>query len=180
MAMPDSFTLLNAGVLLLMAVAAVGVVRTRNLLAAVMLMSVYSLLMAVAYLVLGAPDVAITEAAIGAGIGTVLFLAALLLTGEEEKPAKHRLAALFTVCVTGALILYATLDLPSFGDPNAVTNAHVTAYYLHHALPETGVPNVVTAVLASYRGYDTLGETFVIFTAGISVMLLLGRKKKKT
>ena len=56
---------------------------------------------------------------------------------------------------------------------------HVVPRYLNDVIAETGVPNVVTAILASYRGYDTLGETTVIFTAGIGVLLLLkGRRRK--
>jgi multicomponent Na+:H+ antiporter subunit B len=54
-----------------------------------------------------------------------------------------------------------------------VIHQHVAPKYLADSIKETMVPNVVTAVLADYRGYDTLGETTVIFTAGIGVMLLL-------
>ena len=52
-------------------------------------------------------------------------------------------------------------------------------YYIAHAEAETGVPNVVTAVLASYRGFDTLGEVTVIFTAGIGVLALLGFARRR-
>ena len=76
--------------------------------------------------------------------------------------------------VTGAVLIYGSLDMARFGDPNATTNQHVAPYYLENTKKDTGVPNVVTAVLASYRGYDTLGEVTVIFTAGIGVILLLG------
>lgn len=72
--------------------------------------------------------------------------------------------------------MYGAMDLPSFGDPNAPANKHVVPRYLEGSLEESGVPNVVTAVLANYRGYDTLGETTVIFTAGISVILLVRRR----
>ena len=61
-----------------------------------------------------------------------------------------------------------------YGDPNSPANRHVATYYLENTKKDTGIPNVVTAVLASYRGYDTLGEVTVIFTAGIGVILLLG------
>ncbi len=67
--------------------------------------------------------------------------------------------------------------MPAFGDPNAPANQHVVPKYITEGEEETGVPNIVTAVLASYRGYDTLGETTVIFTAGVAVLLLLTRRK---
>ena len=77
------------------------------------------------------------------------------------------------VLVTGAVLVYGTLDMPAFGDPNAPANLHVAPRYLLQSGQEVGLPNVVTSVLASYRGYDTLGEVTVIFTAGIAVMMLL-------
>jgi multicomponent Na+:H+ antiporter subunit B len=75
--------------------------------------------------------------------------------------------------------VYGTLGLPAFSDPMAPINTHVVPRYLHDALKETGVPNVVTAVLASYRGYDTLGETTVVFTAGAGVIALLRRIRRR-
>jgi multicomponent Na+:H+ antiporter subunit B len=80
------------------------------------------------------------------------------------------------VVVTGLALIYGTIDMPNFGDPNAPANLHVAPRYIQKTVEETGVPNMVTAVLASYRGYDTLGETTVIFTAGICVIFLLRRK----
>lgn len=173
----DSFVLLDIGLLAFMLAVAVAVVRVNNLLMATVLLAIFSLLMATIYLVLGAPDVAITEAAIGAGISTLLLLAALLLTGEDANPVKHKLLPLLVVVGIAALLIYAVSGLPALGDAGTVANHHVAAYYLENSMRETGVPNVVTSVLASYRGYDTLGETFVIFTAGIAVLLLLGKQK---
>ena len=79
--------------------------------------------------------------------------------------------------VTGAALVYGTLDMPYYGDPEAPIHQHVAPRYINHSLAETSVPNMVTAVLASYRGYDTLGEVAVIFTAGIGVLVLLSRIK---
>ncbi len=79
----------------------------------------------------------------------------------------------------GAMLVFGTLGLPAFSDPTAPIHTHVVPSYLNDALTETGVPNVVTAVLASYRGYDTLGETTVVFTAGVGVIALLRRRRAK-
>ena len=78
------------------------------------------------------------------------------------------------VLITGAVLIYGTLDMPNYGDPNAPVHQHVAPKYLAESEGKTSAPNVVTSVLASYRGYDTLGEVTVIFTAGIGVILLLG------
>jgi multicomponent Na+:H+ antiporter subunit B len=156
------------------------IVVQRNLFAVVVLAGVYSFLMATVLVALDAVDVAMTEASVGAGISTVLLLGALYLCGgEEAKPlSRPWLPLAVTLVVVGALV-YGTLGLPVFSDPLAPMHVHVAPRYLQQALAETGVPNVVTAVLASYRGYDTLGETAVVFTAGAGVIALLRRRKRK-
>jgi multicomponent Na+:H+ antiporter subunit B len=109
----------------------------------------------------------------------VLMLSALYLSkGEEMKPLHRPLLPLAVAAATGLALVYGTLDLPAFSDPRAPIHQHVAPRYIHDALRETGVPNVVTAVLASYRGYDTLGETTVVFTAGIGVIALLRRLRR--
>lgn len=171
---------INMGLLTLLAAIMVGVVRLRNLFAVVILAGAYSFVIAMVLIVLDAVDVAMTEAAVGAGISTVLMLAVLYLTKTEEAKPKHSpLIPLFVSAVTGIALIYATLDLPAFGVPHAPQHVHVAPYYLETSLPETGIPNVVGAVLASYRGYDTLGETTVVFTAGIGVLLLLRRNRRE-
>jgi multicomponent Na+:H+ antiporter subunit B len=156
-------------------VTAVLIIRLRDLFAVVMLFSIYSLVSASLFVLLDAVDVAFTEACVGAGISTVLMLATLALTERREKtPAHAPLLPLLVVGVTGAFLLYGTLDIPPFGEASDPVHRHVAPYYLEHTDEDIGIPNVVTAVLASYRGYDTLGETTVIFTAAIGVLTLLG------
>jgi multicomponent Na+:H+ antiporter subunit B len=163
-----------------MAVLTLGIALQRNLYAVVVLSGAYSFLMATVLVALDAVDVAMTEASVGAGISTVLLLGALhLCGGEEAKPlARPWLPLALAVVITGALV-YGTLGLPTFSDPQAPIQVHVAPRYLNDALKETGVPNVVTAVLASYRGYDTLGETTVVFTAGAGVIALLRRLRRR-
>jgi multicomponent Na+:H+ antiporter subunit B len=165
-----------AALLTMMAAATVVIAVQRNLFAVVVLSGIYSFLMATVLVALDAVDVAMTEAAVGAGISTVLFLSALYLSrAEEMKPLHKPFLPLAVAVATGGALVYGTLDLPAFSDPNAAIHQHVAARYIQSAMEETGVPNVVTAVLASYRGYDTLGETTVVFTAGIGVIALLRR-----
>jgi len=164
-----------------MAVVVFAIARIRNLLAVVMLASIYSLLAAAMFVVLDAVDVAFTEAAVGAGISTVLTLGTLSLTTRREKtPSHRRLLPLIVVLLTGGTLVYGTLDMARYGDPMAPAQRHVAPLYLKEAPRTTGIPNVVTSVLASYRGYDTLGEVTVIFTAGIGVLLLLGNWRRVT
>jgi multicomponent Na+:H+ antiporter subunit B len=123
-----------------------------------------------------AVDVAFTEASVGAGISTVLMLGTLALVGHEERaPRRRPILPLFVVFVTGGVLVYGTSDIPPFGDPGNPIHHHVADRYLEQSWEEIHVPNVVTSVLASYRGYDTMGETTVIFTAMVGVLLLLAR-----
>lgn len=164
----------------MMVLIAIAAVRLHDLFAVVIMFSIYSLLAASMFVEMDAVDVAFTEAAVGAGISTILLLATLVLTDRWEKPSRHRpLLPLLVVSITGAALVYGTLDMPLFGDPNAPIHLHVAPRYLGESGAEIGVPNVVTSVLASYRGYDTFGELAVIFTAGVGVMALLGIGRRR-
>jgi multicomponent Na+:H+ antiporter subunit B len=90
-----------------------------------------------------------------------------------------RTFSLISLLLVGIVFIYIAEDMPDFGDPRNPTNNNVSLRYIHESMKETGVPNMVTAVLASYRGYDTLGETTVIFTAGMAAMLLFRRWKSE-
>ena len=162
-----------------MAAAVFVLARTRNLFAVVVLAGIYSFLMGAVLVALDAVDVAMTEASVGAGVSTVLLLGALALCrSEEAQPTQRPWLPLAVALTTGALLVYGTLGLPAFSDPQAPIHQHVAPRYLQDGPRETGIPNVVTAVLASYRGYDTLGETTVVFTAGIGVIALLRRRSR--
>ncbi|MFD0915891.1 DUF4040 domain-containing protein [Pseudahrensia aquimaris] len=154
---------------------AIMIALMRSLFATVMLSGVFSLLSAVLFVVMDAVDVAFTEAAVGGGISTVLMLGTIALTARHEKePTSFSVLPLAVVLLTGAALIYGTLDMPNFGAPDAPVQLHVGPDYLARTPDDIDVPNIVTAVLASYRGYDTLGETTVVFTAGLGVILLIG------
>jgi multicomponent Na+:H+ antiporter subunit B len=196
--MPD-FLLINLILLLMVVLTGLAAVRARNLLAATMLMSIYSFLMALVWTNMDSIDVALTEAAVGAGVSTVLLIGALVHVGSEEKPTKAiHWPALIATGATAAALLYGTVDMPRFGDPHSPANAnpvstgyikqdvdkvpdpwgHYADYHHHDGDYFHGhVPNFVTAVIVSYRGYDTMYETTVIFLAGMSMILFLRRRK---
>lgn len=159
---------------------AVFIIRSHNLTANVISLSLFSLSIAALYIRLSAPDVAITEAAIGAAISTIFFLAALKVTGTtEDKPALDKFPAIISIFALVMLMLSIVSEMPEFGSAQTPANRHVGKYYTENTMPDTGVKNAVTSVLASYRGYDTMGETYVIFTAGLAVMLIMPTLRKK-
>lgn len=167
------------GVLLVLIIgSAVATMLLRDVLGAIIAFATYSLAMAVLWLLLRAPDVALTEAAIGAGVTTILFLVAI---SKTLRPSSDRVLRRVDPMVVAVVVLFAAVMLltipaiPAIGDPGApaVANEEVSQYYLEHAYKETGVENAVTAVLAAYRGFDTFGEAVVVFTAGVAVLVVL-------
>lgn len=172
---------INAVLLTVLAVVTIAIINQRSLFSVVILSGIYSFVIASVLIVLDAVDVAMTEASVGAGISTVILLATLHLTGSIEYPrARNTLLPLFVSVAVGAALVWGTFSLPPFGTAEAPIHGHTVPRYISDAQDHRVAPNVVTAVLADYRGYDTLGETTVIFTAGIGVMLLLrGRRRRK-
>ena len=189
---------------------ALAAVRMQELLAATAVLGAYSLMMAVLWAWMNALDVSFTEAAVGAGISTVLMLAAIVRVGRRESSrdraplfrtslgtfrsrikdeggrAAHARGARFSAFAACALVavglLYGIPDMPPVGshDAPALVHPDVAQRYLHKSpnredgtLGEVGPANIITSVLGDYRGYDTMGETVVIFTAALCVVLLL-------
>ena len=173
--------LTNAVLLTLLAVVTVAIARQRSLFGVVILAGIYSFLMASVLIVLDAVDVAMTEASVGAGVSTVVLLATLHLTKSIEYPKpRNTLLPLFVSVMVGAALVWGTFDLPPFGAADAPIHRHTSPQYISDAQRHRIAPNVVTAVLADYRGYDTFGETTVILTGGLGVMLLLkGRRRRR-
>jgi len=166
--------------LTLLAVVTIAIIYQRSLFGIVILAGIYSFLMATLLIVLDAVDVAMTEASVGAGVSTVFLLAALhLIKTTEMRPIRRHTIPLLVTIGTGALLVWGTNVLPQFGGADGVIHRHVAPRYVADTVRDTNVPNVVTSVLADYRGYDTLGETTVIFTAGIGVMLLLRGARRR-
>ena len=166
--------------LLFVLAAAVGAALLRDVMASIIAFAAYSLGISIIWVILQAPDVGLTEAAVGAGVMTLLFLLAIANTArpsedrlfERPNPRALLVAGLFVV------VLGATVPaLPAIGAPDApVVAGEVTQHYIANAYAETEVKNAVTAVLAAYRGLDTLGEAVVVFTAGIATLTVLRRE----
>ncbi|MGH1417811.1 MAG: DUF4040 domain-containing protein [Hyphomicrobiaceae bacterium] len=166
--------------LTLLAIVTVAIIRQRNMYSVVILSSVYSFLMASVMLVLDAVDVAMTEASVGAGISTVILLATLYLTGTREYPQARNVGIpLFVSIVVGAALVWGTFQLPAFGLADTVIHQHTAPRYVEMSRDHLMPPNIVTAVLADFRSFDTMGEVTVIFTAGIGVLMLLGGRRRR-
>ncbi len=166
--------LIIVSLLILLLATTLLILRMRRLIVTAMLFGIFSLLMASLFVILDAVDVAFTEAAVGAGISTILMLATLAICGSriEYVPVRSYPAA-FAAVIVGLILIFGLLDMPRFGDTSQPAFQHVYPRYVEESASEIDIPNVVTSVLASYRGYDTLGEVTVIFTAGLGVVFLL-------
>lgn len=162
-----------------LAVTAIAVIAVRDLFALVVLLSVYSGLLAVIFALMGAPDVAFTEAVVGTSVSTIFFMALIGWIDPTELTrwsGPRRLLAALPAVAIGALLLYGVDALPAFGDPAAPAMVHVTPEYAAGSVRDAATPNVVTAVLGDYRSFDTLIETAVVLAAALACLLVLRRR----
>ncbi len=170
-------SLLEVALLAFVLASAASAALLKDTLASVMAFAAYSLGMSIIWVVLQAPDVGLTEAAVGAGVMTILFLLALTNTVRPTEDQLLESVNPRSLLVVGAfvVVLGATVPaLPAVGAADSpVASGEVTQHYLDNAYEETEVQNAVTAVLAGYRGFDTLGEAVVVFIAGVATLAAL-------
>jgi multicomponent Na+:H+ antiporter subunit B len=167
---------------ILVAISAIAVIRVHDLFALIVLLSVYSGLLAVTFAVLGAPDVAFTEAVVGSSVSVVVLMSLLWWVNPHELtryPFQRRLLGWIPALALGGALLYGVHALPPFGDPTAPPTANLPPY-LERAVTDMATPNVVAAVLADYRSFDTLIEAAVVLAAALACLLVLRRKDDPT
>ena len=166
------FNLLFNVFLILLVVLAVVVVELKDLLYAVIVAGFYGLIVGLLYFMLQAPDIALTQIVVGVGIQTAILVVAVSKTLRvEEKPSGRSLglkmiSIVAVVILTVILVFTVVYDFPVFGQPVE----RVGQYYVENVLEDVGAWNAVGAIVWDYRGYDTLGETLVLFTAVIVVL----------
>lgn len=169
--------------LILVVLFAVVALSIQNLMGAAVVFGAYSFMMCLIWAGMGAVDVAFTEAAVGAGVSTVFVVSTLYNTGAtmQHRPGglPFKLFIGVVVTVAGLFLLSALPDFPEWGDTDSPVNATVAPYYILNTITDSHVPNVVTSVLADYRGFDTLLETTVVFIACIAIYSIMRVDKAK-
>lgn len=175
---------IDLSVLSLIVICGFATIMVKDLLSAAIIFGAYSFLMCLLWTEMGAVDVAFTEASVGAGVSTILFIAATFQTSRIVKARRHgrlisKLIGFLAAVVLGLVLLAAESDFPPFADPGSPASLHLSPYYITHTITDTAVPNMVTSVLADYRGFDTMFETAVIFAAGLAVIAILRRSRRK-
>jgi multicomponent Na+:H+ antiporter subunit B len=161
---------------LLIAVSVVAVVFVRDLFALVALLAVYSGLLGAIFGVMGAVDVAFMEIAVGTSMSVVFLIGLMWWIDPKELTrysARRRLLSLLPAGALAAVLIYGVHALPPFGDPGAPAHVHVSPYYAANAVADMATPNVVAAVLADYRSFDTMIEAAVVVTAVLACLIIL-------
>ena len=177
--------LMNLIVVLLMfvAIGAIVAIWTRDLLSAIIALGVVGFTRSVVFVLLRAPDVAITQVVVEVMLLIVLIRSAVrreVHTVEAARSAPGTALAGAFVVILLVMGVLALRQLDPFGEPALVREADAPSrHYLQEGRDETGASNIVTAVLLDYRGYDTLGEATVLFTAVIGAVTLLRRKSRR-
>ena len=182
--------------LIFLLAAAFAVCLSKHLIASVIIYGGFSTVLSIMWVLLAAPDIAITEAAVCTGISGVLFFVALKrigITDAEYKKAKNKAALekqekdggrkglrfffnalYFVICGSlTSILIYTASRLPPFGDPSNPTNNEVSRRFIEQGVQDTGALNAVSAMLWSYRSFDTFGEACVLFASVCSILILL-------
>ena len=180
---PSLETNLETFFLLCLSIVVIAIAASDSLLVVLVLSSVFSMIMATLYLLMSAPDVAMTEAAIGACISTAFIIKIIQYAKPENRTwhTKLRFQNIYhflIMLLVAIIFIYSFMGLEEYGNANNRVNIYLAKDYLANTKNEIGIPSVVAAILASYRGYDTLGETLVIMIAGVIIYFLLANTKK--
>lgn len=169
--------------LIFMIIGAIIAVETRDLLASVICVGAVGFGASIAFLLLRAPDVAITQIVVEVLVLVILIRATIsrdltAISGDREFFGMVvAIVLLFVVFLFGMRVFE---HLPPFGQPAIETLAQSPArVYIESGLRDTGAANLVTSVLLDYRAYDTLGEATVLFTAILGALAILRKKARK-
>ncbi|CAK8162829.1 Cation:proton antiporter [Candidatus Xenohaliotis californiensis] len=173
-----------AGIILLiyLLIIAISIAFVQDIFIAVLLCGMFSLIIASIYMIMGAIDVAITEAIVGAGVSTIFFVNAIRYTGSaiKKREQSSRVSIAIIIMVTTCIALLVSInDMPIYGNVKNPANNNIYRFYIESARDRFGFADVVTAILASIRGYDTMGETTVVMLAAMSVILIIGLGDEK-
>ena len=163
----------------LVAVVAVALLGVRHLLTSVVLLSVLSASLALTFAIMGAVSVAFLEAVVGTSISTIFFMGLMRWVDPSQitrKSVRARLRAAVPALGLGGVLLYGVNALPRFGDPTAPATTHLSPYYSANSVADMASPNVVGAILADYRGFDTMIEAAVVVTAVLACLLVLRQR----
>jgi len=168
--------------LLFTVIAAIIAVETRNLLSAVICVGAVGFGGSLLFLLMYAPDIAITQVVVEV-LGLIILIRATLsrdmtfIEGDKEFFASVvSVVILFALFLAGSKAFY---DLPAFGQPaysQAAApgrTAPASYTYIEEGLQRTGAANLVTSIILDFRAYDTLGEATVLFTAILGVTVIL-------
>lgn len=153
-------------------------IETRNLLSSVISVGIVGYILSILFLMLGAPDIAITQVVVEILVLVVLIRATISVDNTAIEKHQDTFAVVSSLVFLGLFLVfasYAFMEMPQFGESLLQTSQH----YLDNGLAETGASNMVTAILLDYRAYDTLGEATVIFVSILGAIVLLRRTGRK-
>ncbi|MBM3244356.1 MAG: DUF4040 domain-containing protein [Candidatus Omnitrophica bacterium] len=166
-------------VLILMIAASIVAMEIEDLLSSVIALGAVGIGLSLEFLLLRAPDLAITQLVVEILTLVILIKATVGVKLPREQMKGRVLYFIFAICFVGAFLFFshkAIAQLPAFGSPVM----KMGSFYMREGLAKTGAANIVSSVILDFRGYDTLGEATILFTSVIGVLVVLraaGRKK---
>jgi multicomponent Na+:H+ antiporter subunit B len=177
-------------ILVFMILGAIYALYARDLLSALISCGIVGYSLVICFLLLQAPDLAIVQIVVETI--TLLIMIAVVLDSSREELKEKKVVGLklshfrkwyvmnvILVIVCLVVLLYFFKEVTSTLDPLGKHLTRMSTAYIENAAEKTGSANLVTGVLFDFRGYDTLGEVTILFTAVIGVLAILRAKGKK-
>ncbi|MBU8921340.1 MAG: DUF4040 domain-containing protein [Bacteroidales bacterium] len=162
-----------------MIVGSIVAIESKNLLSSVISVGIVGFSLGIIFLMLGAPDIAITQVVVEILILVILIRATITTDNTAIEKHKDTFPVVVSLIFFGLFLIFAYFavqELPQFGDP---LPREAAAHYLENGAEETGAMNIVTAVLLDYRAYDTMGEATVLFASIVGSFVILRRRGRK-
>jgi multicomponent Na+:H+ antiporter subunit B len=164
--------------LIFMIVGSIIAIETKSLLSSVISCGIVGAAVSIAFLILGAPDIAITQVVVEILILVILLRATITVDNTAIEAHWDTFSVVSSLVFFGLFLVFAFLavqDLPRFGHPLI----RVSREYLQTGLQKTGAANIVASVVLDFRAYDTLGEATVLFTSILGAFVVLRRRGRK-
>lgn len=164
-----------------MIIGAIFALHAKDLLSAVIAAGIVGYSLVICFLLLKAPDLAIVQIVVET-ITLIIMVAVVLDSTREELKVKidrQQIINISLAFIFMLVLIFFFMQATKMLNPFGEHTLRMASAYVGETAAKTGAANLVTGVLFDFRGYDTLGEATILFTAALGVLTILRIKGKK-
>lgn len=161
-----------------MIIGAIYALHAKDLLSALVAQGIVGYGLVICFLILKAPDLAIVQIVVET-ITLIIMVSIVLNSTREETIQGRQLINIITAVIIAVFLVYVFSESAKLLNGFGENQTRMATYYTEHGAEKTGSANLVAGVLFDFRGYDTLGEATILFTAALGVVTILRANSKK-